>query len=93
MLKLKTRSKPCADFVWVKGQMNVKEYLYKQSKGHLIALGLAIVGFVGAIDHLTGPELFVSIFYLLPIFLVTWFAEIWMGVIICIASAYHMAYH
>lgn len=67
--------------------MNVKEYLHKQSKGHLIALGVAIVGLVGAIDHLTGPEVFVSIFYLLPIFLVTWFAEIWMGVIISIASA------
>ena len=67
--------------------MNIKEYLYKQSKGHLIALGLAIVALVGAIDHLTGPELFVSIFYLLPIFLVTWLTERWIGVTISIASA------
>jgi len=50
----------------------------------LIAL---ILGLVGVIDHITGPELFVSIFYLLPIFLVTWFTERWMGVTISIVSA------
>lgn len=67
--------------------MNVKEYLDKQSKWHLITLGFAIVVLVGVIDHITGPELFVSIFYLLPIFLVTWFTERWMGVTISIVSA------
>jgi diguanylate cyclase (GGDEF)-like protein len=67
--------------------MNVKEYLYKQSKWHLITLGFAIVVLVGVIDHITGPELFVSIFYLLPIFLVSWFTERWMGVTISIVSA------
>ena len=67
--------------------MNVKEYLDKQSKWHWITLGFAIVVFVGVIDHLTGPELFVSIFYLLPIFLVTWFTERWMGITISIVSA------
>lgn len=67
--------------------MNVKEYLDKQSKWHLITLGFAIVVLVGVIDHITGPELFVSIFYLLPIFLVSWFTERWMGVTISIVSA------
>jgi diguanylate cyclase (GGDEF)-like protein len=67
--------------------MNVKEFLYKQSKWHLIILGFAIVLLVGVIDHITGPELFVSIFYLFPIFLVTWFTERWMGVTISIVSA------
>jgi len=67
--------------------MNVKEYLDKQSKWHWITLGFAIVVLVGVIDHITGPELFVSIFYLLPIFLVTWFTERWMGVTISIVSA------
>jgi diguanylate cyclase (GGDEF)-like protein len=67
--------------------MNVKEYLYKQSKWYLITLGFAIVVLVGVIDHITGPELFVSIFYLFPIFLVTWFTERWMGVTISIVSA------
>jgi diguanylate cyclase (GGDEF)-like protein len=67
--------------------MNVKEYLNKHSKWHLITLGFAIVVLVGVIDHITGPELFVSIFYLLPIFLVTWFTERWMGVTISIVSA------
>lgn len=67
--------------------MNVTEFLYKQSKWHLITLGFAIVLLVGVIDHITGPELFVSIFYLFPIFLVTWFTERWMGVTISIVSA------
>ena len=67
--------------------MNVKEYLNNHSKWHWITLGFAIVVLVGVIDHITGPELFVSIFYLLPIFLVTWFTERWMGVMISIVSA------
>jgi diguanylate cyclase (GGDEF)-like protein len=67
--------------------MNVKESLDKQSKWHWITLGFAILVLVGVIDYITGPELFVSIFYLLPIFLVTWFTERWMGVTISIVSA------
>jgi diguanylate cyclase (GGDEF)-like protein len=62
-------------------------YLSKEPKSRLTALGFLIVALVGILDHLTGPELFVSIFYLIPIFLVTWFTERWIGIMISIASA------
>ena len=67
-------------------KMIIKEYLDSLSKWRLMALGLAIVALVGMIDHLTGPELFFSIFYLFPISLVTWLTGRWAGVTISIAS-------
>jgi diguanylate cyclase (GGDEF)-like protein len=66
---------------------NIVDYLNKQPKSRLTALGFFIVALVGILDHLTGPELFVSIFYLIPIFLATWFTERWIGIMISIASA------
>jgi diguanylate cyclase (GGDEF)-like protein len=66
---------------------NVIEYLSKKPKSHLITLGFLLVAAVGILDHLTGPELFFSIFYLVPIFLVTWSAQRWIGIMISVASA------
>lgn len=66
---------------------NIVGYLNKQPKSRLTVLGFFIVALVGIVDHLTGPELFVSIFYFIPIFLVTWFTERRIGVMISIASA------
>lgn len=67
--------------------MKVTEYLSKQPRSVLVALGLLFVVLVGIIDHLTGPELFLSIFYLIPIFLVTWFTARWIGIMMSVASA------
>lgn len=50
-------------------------------------LGVVLTGVVGVIDHLTGPEVAFSIFYLIPISLVTWFVGKWSGFSISIASA------
>jgi len=50
-------------------------------------LGLFFVVLVGILDHLTGPQLFFSIFYLFPIFLVTWFTERRIGMTVSFASA------
>ena len=66
---------------------NIVDYLNKQSKSRLTALGFFVIVLVGILDYLTGPELFVSIFYFIPIFLVTWFTERWVGIMISIASA------
>lgn len=38
----------------------------------VVSVSLVLVGFVGAMDYLTGPLLGVAIFHLLPIFLITW---------------------
>jgi len=65
----------------------VISYLYKQPDSHLIALGFVIVALVGVLEHFAGIELFFSIFYLIPIFLVTWFTARWIGIVISIISA------
>jgi diguanylate cyclase (GGDEF)-like protein len=61
--------------------------LNRMSPGQVTALGLALVGLVGAADVLTGNELGFSIFYLLPIMLVTWYAQKWIGINLCVISA------
>src|SRR5512140_496451 len=49
--------------------------------------GLCGVALIGAIDVLTGPELALSLFYLIPIMLITWFAGRFAGLAIGVASA------
>jgi diguanylate cyclase (GGDEF)-like protein len=46
--------------------------LEKLNKPLVIAIGFALIGLLGIIDFLTGYELAFSIFYLLPICLLTW---------------------
>jgi len=62
-------------------------YFHKQPKSRLIALGFLTLALLGVVDHLAGPELFLSIFYFVPIFLVTWFTERRIGIMVSIASA------
>jgi len=42
---------------------------------------------VGAIDHLTGLEFSIDIFYLVPIVLAVWFAGRWYGMVFSVVSA------
>ncbi|MDP2753773.1 MAG: diguanylate cyclase, partial [Nitrospirota bacterium] len=67
--------------------VNVLEYLGKKSRPFLIVLGFVLVAFIGVIRYLTGPEFAFSLFFLLPIFLGTWFAGRWAGILLAIASA------
>jgi diguanylate cyclase (GGDEF)-like protein len=67
--------------------MNIIEYLSKTSKSVLIASGLLLAVFIGVIRYLTGPELAFSIFYLFPIFLVTWFVGRRAGILLSIVSS------
>jgi diguanylate cyclase (GGDEF)-like protein len=62
-------------------------YLSKRSRAFLLALGIMLVLFMGCIDVLIGTELSFSIFYLLPISLVTWFAGRRSGILISLISA------
>ena len=67
--------------------MNIREYLSKQTALFFLILGIVLVISLGFIDKITGPEISFSIFYLLPIILVTWFSNKWIGILISIASA------
>jgi len=40
-----------------------------------IVTGIAIIGLLGSLDYATGNELTLSLFYLIPIVLVTWFVD------------------
>jgi len=52
--------------------VRVGEYLAHRPKSHVLLIGLLTVGMIGALDLLTGPDISVSLFYLLPITFVTW---------------------
>ncbi len=53
----------------------VNSCLKRQSSTFLITLGLLLILVIGIVDYLTGTELSISIFYVLPISLVAWSAN------------------
>jgi diguanylate cyclase (GGDEF)-like protein len=64
-----------------------EECLSGRSKPFVTTLGVLTVFLVGAIDYFTGPELSFSIFYLLPIFVVAWYAGRKLGIGMALLSA------
>lgn len=67
--------------------MKIIASLEKLSQPFWAIAGFALIGVVGLIDFLTGYEIAFSLFYLIPIALVTWFAGTRLGVAASIASA------
>jgi signal transduction histidine kinase len=67
--------------------MRILEYLDTRSRMFVAALGFALIGLVGLLDYLTGPEISFSIFYLIPVSVVTWFVDRRVGVLASTASA------
>lgn len=66
--------------------MQVTEFLQRQSKSCIVAVGGVLVLLLGVIDHLTGPDFSFVVFYLLPVFLVTWFAGKNAGIAVSLMS-------
>jgi signal transduction histidine kinase len=66
---------------------NMQGWLGKQSKPFLITLALILVLLVGVADFVTGTELRISIFYLLPISLAAWFINRRTGIFLSIISS------
>ncbi len=62
--------------------------LEKWTKPFWITVGFALIGAVGVLDLLTGYELAFSLFYLLPISLVAWFAGLRLGLLSSLISAF-----
>lgn len=67
--------------------MNVLRLLEKQSKLCLLTLGFVLTAVVGVEDYLTGSELSISIFYLVPVALTTWSVGRWAGSVTSVLSA------
>jgi diguanylate cyclase (GGDEF)-like protein len=67
--------------------VNILASLEKQSKSTFVFAGFILIGIIGSIDYLTGYEFAFSVFYVLPIFMVTWFTNQRFGLVISVASA------
>jgi diguanylate cyclase (GGDEF)-like protein len=63
------------------------ECLSKLPQSFLISVGFAMVLLVGILNRIAGPELSSTVFYLIPIALVTWFTKRLFGLILSILSA------
>ena len=63
------------------------ESLEKKSPLFWTIMGLTIIGLLGFLDYLTGNELTLSLFYLIPIFLVTWAVNRQIGLFMSFISA------
>jgi len=63
------------------------DYLEAQSTAFFITIGLMLVMLLGCIDYLTGYEIAFSIFYLVPVAMVTWYTGRWYGILISLASS------
>ena len=66
---------------------NISENLNKKFRIFIVLSGLVLAVVIAGIRYLTGPEFALSLFYLLPICVVTWFAGKRAGVLIAFVSA------
>jgi diguanylate cyclase (GGDEF)-like protein len=67
--------------------MGLLSFLEKRSKPFWGLMGFTLVACFGVIDYLTGKEISITLFYLIPIFLVVWFADERLGLVISAVSA------
>jgi hypothetical protein len=67
--------------------MKIAEYFGKQSKPFYILLCSALLFIIGIVDYLTGTEISLSIFYLFPVALATWFVNRRTGILFSIIGA------
>jgi len=59
----------------------------RQPKSVLLTLAFTLIAVIGVLDYATGPEIASSAFYLIPIFLATWFADRPSGLLVSLVSA------
>jgi len=67
--------------------MNLTAWPEKRNNLFWVVTGIACISSTGVIDYLTGYEIGLSVFYLLPIALLTWYAGKYFGISASIASA------
>ena len=67
--------------------MNAMKSLESSSKPFLLFLGFLLVIVIGLVDFATGVEISVSLFYAVPILLLTWLLGRWAGFLLSATSA------
>jgi hypothetical protein len=65
----------------------VNKIISAQSSLRLSVFSFLLVAVVGATDQLTGYELSISIFYLIPVGFGSWYLRWHFGIVMCIVSA------
>lgn len=68
--------------------MNLLSNYEKQNKSFRVILGFALIGVIGFLDFLTGYEWALSVFYVIPISLITWFISRRLGFAASFVSAF-----
>lgn len=66
---------------------NVIQVLHRQPKWFLTTLGLVLVVCLGVVDYLTGTEISLAVFYLLPVLWTAWLAGRQAGIAVSVAGA------
>ena len=61
------------------------EYLGRKPRWLVLTAGIALIGLLGAIDHVTG-DYSLTLFYLMPVFLGAWFVNKWAGLALGLLS-------
>jgi len=72
---------------WLKRKIQMLEWLNRIPRPLVLFGGLILVGAVGLLDYLTGYEISFSIFYIIPIVLVTWTISRRAGVALALLGA------
>jgi diguanylate cyclase (GGDEF)-like protein len=67
--------------------MNATTFFEKRGKPFWFTAGVTFVILLGSIDYFTGYEISFSLFYLIPIFMVVWFTDGRLGLLLSIGSA------
>ena len=68
--------------------MKILAWFETKSKTMIILMGLYLIAGIGLLDYLTGIDISFSLFYLLPISLVTWYTNKRFGLIVSVISAF-----
>ncbi len=66
--------------------MNAAAFFEKRSRSFWVIAGVVCVIILGIIDYVSGVEINISPFYLLPIFMVVWYTNGQMGLVLSFAS-------
>src|SRR4029453_10735692 len=64
----------------------VLEFLERQPPRTILGLSFLLVSIIGLIDSLSGPEISLSVFYLIPIVLTASYVDLWAGIVMSLAS-------
>jgi diguanylate cyclase (GGDEF)-like protein len=67
--------------------MDLREILQRVSKPIWLGVGFLLLGFVAFLDYTTGTEFSFSLFYLLPISLISWMISERLGLVFAILSS------